>query len=497
MSWIKTQLGKLGVRLIEVAYPSGAIGSSYDIQYPVLIPLKVIYEKISKSTNRYQTYRLLREVDSELYGAIDRVSKMVRSSYAGFHIKTGEEVSPSEQELLDELKLFEKDFKIKNYYSAISTLLLTYGDALFINRYDQNVGLVEFKSLPIEYMTVVENRNQIGDITAQIFEPNFYILNELSENSTIFSGDDIIQFTLGVEGSTVNDLVGRYTYGVWAQSPVESLRAALLWKLSLRLNDMLLRNHMVPRQHHKLNLEGFVPQNYPGDTVEERYAAAKAAAEAHINAYKNNVATPMKEADKSIITGNDVEIGYVEPAHVTYVDPNPLIDEINKSIWASIAPIEAAVTARGARSYAAELVISSYSQLIAETVADFINEPLLGVARKHIETKFGGQYNEELDKLYVKSQFIMGIERGERIRQGAVMYASNSITPDEFRDLVGLDPLTEKQKQQILEANMVRTGRTGQFDRTTGDVMSDYIRRTDSDSRNPATPQSRKDRQQT
>ena len=419
---------------------------------------------------------------------------MVRDSCQGFRIRIGETID--EQELLDELDDFENEYNIKDYFYAISTIMLRYGDAAFLTGFDDNVGLTEFRSLPMEYLTAVETRDQIGDALAQIFERNIYLLNEGTDKVKEFPGDEVVVFPLNNIGSTVKDLMRRYTYGIWSQSPVEPLRAVLLWKLSLKINDMLLRNHLVPRQHHKINLEGFVPQNYPGDTLEDRYAAAKAAAEKYINEYKTNVASPLKEVDKSIITGQDIEIGYVEPLRVRYIDPNPLITEINKSIWASIAPIEAAVTASGTRSYAAELVISSYSELIASTIADIIKMYFLEVTKEHIRRKFDHKYDDQLKKIELKTQLIMGIQRGELIRQGAVMSASGALTPDEFRDLIGFDPMTDDQRAEMIWRSM-GPGRVGQFDRTTGDIISDYIRRTDSDSRNPVTPESRRDQQTT
>ena len=102
---------------------------------------------------------------------------------------------------------------------------------------------------------------------------------------------------------------------------------------------------------------------------------------------------------------------------------------------------------------------------------------------------------DDIKKIDIKTQVVIGIERGERIRQGAVMVASGALTPDEFRDLVGLDPLTDEQKDEIIRN--FGPGRTGQFDRTVGDINSDFVRRTDSDSRNPSTAQSRRDRQTT
>ena len=44
----------------------------------------------------------------------------------------------------------------------------------------------------------------------------------------------------------------------------------------------------------------------------------------------------MKGVDQDVVTSNDVEIGYLEPEHVSYIDPNPLTEQINKSIASAI-----------------------------------------------------------------------------------------------------------------------------------------------------------------
>ena len=65
--------------------------ASYNLQFPVLIPLTQIYNKLVATTNKKMTYRLLMESDPELAGAIDRVSKMIRVSYDGMVVKPGGE----------------------------------------------------------------------------------------------------------------------------------------------------------------------------------------------------------------------------------------------------------------------------------------------------------------------------------------------------------------------------------------------------------------------
>ncbi len=472
--------------------------SSFELQYPVLIPLKLIYAKIAKSTNYMQTYRMLKEVDPELAGAIDRISKMVRASYEGFGVRIGAELSDPESELMKHLEDFEREFKIKDHFYAIADTMLTYGDSVYTVKFEDGVGLVKLRSLPMEYMTAVETQAQIGSITAQIFEAEFYVINESSLDGTNDKKKDwpkaeILHFTLNNISSTVYDLRGRYTYGVWTQSPIEPLRAKLLWKLALTINDIMLRQVLIPRQHHKLDLSAFDPRFFPGDTLEDRYAAAKTAAETYVNDYKKGVASPLKEVDKSVITGLTTEINYIEPKNVTYISPNELIEQIDKSIWAAVGPVETATTGRSARTYASELVVSSYASMGALIIADIISTLFVDLAREHIRKKFPGEFDDDLDKVDIKTRFALGIEKGEQVRQFAVMTATGIVTANEAREMIGLGPLSPEDLAELIQRQ--GAGRTGPG-RTMEDIISDYLRRTQDDAE-PVTPQSRRDQQNT
>jgi len=497
-SRFRTILGNLGRRLLSVSNPSLSSASSFELQFPVLIPLRAYYKKLTQESNARKIYRLLKEVDPELMGSVDRISKMSREAYQGFTLNVGREMKDEEQELINALEEFEREFKLKAHFYAITDQMVTYGDAVYFKRIEENVGLAEFKSLPMEYLTAIENEEQKRDHLAQVFEANFYVLSESTERERTFNADDVVHFALNNIGSTIYDLMGRYTYGIWSSPPLEPLRPKLLWKLALLINDIMLRQHLVPRQHHKLNLEGFNPANFPGDTLEDRYAAAEAAATKHINDYRTKVATPLKEADKSVITGNDIEISIIEPRNVTYVDPNELLTQIDQSIYAAIAPIETAVTGRGVRSYASELLVSAYGHLVAETLADIIAAQFLELAKAHIQAKYNHRFDGYLDDLSIELQLVIGIEKSERVRQGAVMRASQSLTPNEYREMIGKPPLTDDQWEEMERAAALGRGpgRTGDFDQTTDDVTSSFIQRIDVDD-SPDTPQSRRQRQNT
>jgi len=471
--------------------------SSFELQFPILTPLRVIYNKIVACSNAKESYRLLKEVDPELSGAVDRISKMVRSSYQGFGVRPGAVLETSEKELMEALKEFEDEFRIRDHFYAIADTMLTYGDSVYHIAYEDDVGLVELRSLPMEYITAIATQDQKGVMNAQIFEANFYILNEGSSDAAakeaVWAENEILHFALNNISSTVHDLKGRYTYGVWSTSPIESLRAKLLWKLALLINDIMLRQHLVPRQHHKVNLEAFDPRFFPGATVEERYENARAAAASYLDDYKSTVATPLKEVDKSVITDTETEITYLEPKNVTYVSPNELVEQIDRSIWAAIGPVETATTGRGARTYASELVVSSFATMCATIISDIIRISMIEVAKEHIRRKYGGQFDKDLDKIDIKIQFVLGIERGEQVRQFAIMTATDAVTINEARDVIGLGPLREEDKADILRRQIER-GRGGQFDRTIADIISDYTRRKEDDNE-PVTPQSRRDRQ--
>ncbi len=484
---------------------SGISAASFDLQYPILTPLKVIYNRISRVSNVKEMYRLFKEVDPVLAGAIDRIAAMVRTSYQGVGVKIGEELESEEEELYEIVKKFEKDFKIKEHFYAIADTILTYGDAVYIAKYKTSVGLSEFRPLPMEYLTAVESKEQMGDSSGQVYEGNIYLLNEMGVGVRGFTDSDkadslqwkrkeIAHFARSDISSTVDDIIGRFTFGVWSVSPIEPLRPQLLWKLALQINDLVLRQHLVPRQHHKLDLDRFRPELYAGDTIEERMAKAKAAAEAYIATYATTVAVPLKDVDKSIVTGKTTEIGYLEPSKVTYLDPNPLIEQVNQNIYAAFAPVETAVTGRGARTYATELVVASYATLCAESIADIIKTEFLKIIRKHVQTKYKNKYDEHLDKIDIKIRLELEILKGEQVRRLAILSAIPIMTADELRAEVGKEPLTKEQQAKVISRG--GQGRAGDFTQSVDDIARDFMKRKEGD-QEPVTPQSRSDRQKT
>jgi len=460
------------------------------IQYPILKPLLELYNKLTKYGNKYDVYRTFVEIDPELYGALNRLALMVRHSYQGIGVAFGKQLDPKEEELLRIVTSLERKWKFRDLFYSVAFHLLRDGDDIYA---------IKMKPLPIPYVTIVEDRSQIGNPGVQIFEPNFYVLNELSQSlevgrQQIWTKDEIVHFSLNNKAELIYDTVGRLTFGVWSLSPLEPLKSRLYWKLAALIDDIILRHRLVPREHHKLDLSAFDPNLFAGETLDDRIRAAKEAAQKHIAEYKQNIVKPLKEVDKSYITGKDVEITYVEPRHVTYVDPNPLLEQISRSIIATVGAPEAAVTGRGRGTYATELVVASYATLCAEALADIIKERVVELVRRAIRAKYPGKFtDEDLNKIDIRIKLMLGFEKSEAARRAAVLKASGIATIEELRNEVGLlRPLTDEEKQQ-LETLQISGRKIAE--RTQADIVSDYIRRVQEPE--PVTPESEHQRKQT
>jgi len=477
------------------------IWSSAELELPVLKPLREIYNKIAGVSNKYELYRMFVEADPEVYGALNRIAMLVRKSYQGIGVHIGHELDDKERELLKSCEEFEKQFNLPSLFYSAAFHLIRDGDDIYLTRY-QN-GLTTLQPLPIHAMTIVTSKDDIQNVGSQVFRKNWYVLNEgynegVSDvRQKLYRATDIMHISLNNRAEVIYDTMSRFTFGVWSMSPLEPLRSQLLWKLTLRINDIILRQKLVPRLHHKLDLSAYDPTRYQADTMDARISAAKAAATREVTDYKTNVAVPTKAVDQDIITGKSTEIDYVEPKHVSYIDPNPLLAQINKSIFSSTGTNEAAVQGTGRGTYATELVVASYTSAAAEVIAEIVKEAVLKIVRNHMRLKYPdrGYTDDDLNKVDIKFKFMLGIQKSEAVRRAAVIGAMGIATATELRDEVGLTgELTEDERKEIIERVKGR-GRTGDYTRTQQDIASHYIRRTDE--KEPETPQSEQQKRET
>jgi len=310
---------------------------------------------------------------------------------------------------------------------------------------------------------------------------NYYVLNEGYDQQQVFKASECVHFNWG-RIELVDDILGRRTLGVWNVSPLEPLRAKLLWKHVILLNDMLWRSVNVPRRHHKLPSEPFDPDKFSGKTREERLEKARAAAVKALEEYASQL--KLHEVERDFITLDDVEIEIVEPK-LKWTDPNELLQQIDESIYAAIGVPRSAVSGLRGGTFATELVVSSYFFHRARHLAHLIGQKLIEVAIMHLESKIGLDFVDLYDLISVDVYTELFLR--EQARTVAILSQLGIFSKSELRAMLGFSPqVPEELLEETLHGGTVRSP---------GQILASEVRRTQPE--RPETPQSKEARQKT
>jgi len=142
--------------------------------------------------------------------------------------------------------------------------------------------------------------------------------------------------------------------------------------------------------------------------------------------------------DRAIITLSDVEIEVIEPK-TAFTDPNPLLDQLNDAIFASIGIPRSAIRAPGRTTFAAEIIASTFFFLRYQHLANRIAEGLLRIASRHIKERYNGKYDHLIPEIYVKIHSEMFMR--EQARVIAILAQTGAFTVEEIRSMAGLSPV--------------------------------------------------------
>jgi len=452
--------------------------------------LESALEPITGVKNRYEAFRTFLRMDPELNNAVTRLALLTQFAYKGIMIHVDKEMSEEERVLLQRAQEAAEQFDFRGRFFSIAKHLLRDGDEVFVIHIDNaanSVGVQQIQPLPISKLTAVENREQIGDPSAKILGANYYILNEGTSSEQIFPENDeqkVFHISVDNYGEEITDLYGRYTFGVWSESPLECLRSRVLWKQAILITDILWRYRNVPREVHELDTSQFSPEKFKGNTFQERFQNYQTAIKNVLKEHAKEIR--KKKVDQGYVVPKGTKIYFTEPK-MQYSSPNELIEQINKSIREGLGAYNVE-----AGTYATALVVSSYVVLLPDLLAYKIKRALLEVLKIHLMKKYNVP-DEELRKLDIRLSLVLEIFKGELVRQMAVVAATGTHTLDELRAMVGKDPLTDEQISRLVE--ITKRGRTGQYAQTIFDLLRDTSRQ-----REPSehlTPESRREKQKT
>ncbi len=433
-----------------------AISSVGPILMPTSRAMQTIKNYFTGSFNKYQRYQALEELDSELQSGISTASIVVAQSMKGFVVRPGEKLEGPEEELQKLLNDFYKDVLEPMEYD-IAYKLFRDGDACYVLDKVKAIGIREFVWLPMERLTVVESISDATRLSRVIQEANFYLLNEIPAVSgyattmdskpQTFKADQVVHFNWGRK-ERVNDLWGRETYGIFTRSPTHALVVKVEGKLAAFLNDMLIKDVMVPREHHTLPSEAFNPDFFQGDNQEAKILAAQSAADKVLTAYAKGL--EGRRVDRGYVTLDNVGINIIEP-RMQYNAPNEYIKQMDQSINRSMGTPESVLSGQsGSRgTFASEVAIGAYLVMKAEFLAKKMSRKYIDLAKIHLKIKEQNKYDEHLDKIDFKLQLIFF--SAEMARTVAILASLGTYTEDEIRGRMGDPPLREDQREHLVD----------------------------------------------
>jgi len=304
-------------------------------------------------------------------------------------------------------------------------------------------------------MTIIDEASRIDDPdpTRVITQANIYVVDEENADETEpepvqYPKEEILHISLDPRGNWKDDLVGRPTFGIWSDSPLKSIIYLVEWKHNLIRNDMIWRNKMLPREHHKLNMAAFSPENYPGATFEARLNAAKAAALLEMNKYSASVR--LQQPDQGYVTSTDVEIVIIEAKTANYKDVNEQINQIDTKI-AALTGTPEALSGGQQMGFSSIEFSGTFVSMRSEEMANVIANSVNRVIWTHLKAIHPSIDTKDIKRVHIKTKLILDRDLGERAKTMSVMAGSKVFTPTELRAIMGLEALTNKEQDEINE----------------------------------------------
>jgi len=422
--------------------------------------------------NEFDQADLLVLRDERLRSNLDLYAKMVGRSYQGIDIsQKGDLVNPrelddNEQGMLQTAANLDNILHFKQLFESYTKALVKYGDviehietdtAFLDEEFDEDVeatdAVTALTPLPMNQMTIIDEASRIDEPEPEkvITQANIYVVDEentdqTEEDPVSYDKEEIMHVSLDPRHNWKEDLVGRNTFGIWSDAPLKSIIYLIEWKHNLIRNDMIWRNKMLPREHHKLNMAAFSPENYPGATFSVRLGAAKTAATLEMNKYALSIRT--QQPDQGYVTSDDVEIIIIEAKTANYKQPNEMINQIDTKI-SSLTGTPEALSGGEQMGFSSIEFSGTFVSIRAEEMAETIARALDRVVWKHLVAVHPSVKIADIKRVHIKTRLILDRDMSERAKVISVLGDTKIFTPTELRELFGKEALTTKEQEEI------------------------------------------------
>jgi len=399
--------------------------------------------------------------EPEIASYVTKMSEMIRSSFDYFRLidssefdnieeyeddETGEIQSDEdvEKKLLDKMKDTANDIARRNdvktkCFETWAAVILTQGE-IFLKK-NANFSLTVIPNNRVTIIDELQYKNNGTPIDHLITEENYLIIDEGLHTEKVLNKNEFIHIKLSDVPVNLKDSWGRYTFGIYAVSPLQRCLSSIWLKGQVLITETLWRWGNVPREHHTLAAEAFDPLQYKGMVSKDKlvdYANAQMsrAIAAHADAISK------KNPDQHYVTSSNVSIKSVEHSSSDYMDSNNLLNQIENSIWDGLCTPASVIRGKSDGSYASELITSSGVSLRIEQIASKIGKVVLENIKERLI-----EINPEFPVRYldIKISFKLAQSELENYKIITMQKATGLFTPTEIRAKVDHPALTSEQ----------------------------------------------------
>lgn len=304
----------------------------------------------------FDLYDALVNLDGELSGAVNAIAQS--ATYSDI-VMPEDDPSEIEQEILADI--IELDNRIRGREVAIDVLgnLIKYGNDINKKVYNQDNGVIALQSLPINSVTIVDDRNDLntggvdgmsedefqdiifqvhptldegdaelgGEFIREAFERDAYVLNEQTASErSIIEPYNVLHFSIDSRSNWFEDYTGRQTYGVWGQSRLEALKFTIQTKYNTLINKVAMDDSLLAREIYYIDTEALF-----GD-IQDRDKRIKKAEQ-----YADKLKGMIEDLgpDERPMLDQHIDVEVIGPEGKA-IDQRPFIEQLNNGIAAAL-----------------------------------------------------------------------------------------------------------------------------------------------------------------
>lgn len=149
------------------------------------------------------------------------------------------------------------------------------------------------------------------------------------------------------------------------------------------------------------------------------------------------------------VTDTNTVIKNIEHSGSTYMASNELLDQIESQIWDGLGMPPGVIRGKSDGSYASDLIVASGASLRIEQIARKISRVVLQNMKERL-LDINPEY--PVNHLDIKVKFEFNPSLLDQARTAALYKQIGEYTPTEIRAITGFSPLTEEQKEELVEA---------------------------------------------